>query len=169
MIAVNVNRSGARAVSQQQLREAAAGAWVLSEPSLETFGDYLLAVRKNFVVGVWTIRDTYRDDEGKVSFHLEAAPEFQSLVGEPSPVEWKQGQANPVKLVNTSTLQQDASEVELTPQGNRRVLLDGWSLVVYNGDRARLTAPDSGRKLIVESAFPGPNGANVTVRLTDLA
>jgi hypothetical protein len=167
MIIVNVNRSGARAVSDEQVREAAVGAWVLSETSEQLFGDYLLAVRKNIVVGAWAIEDSTRDVEGKVTFEVSAAPEVNDMVGQASPVEWKQGQANPVKLVDTRTLRQEASEVELTPQGNRRVQLDGWSLIVYADGRARLQSPDTDRKLIVESAFPGPKGANVTVRLLD--
>ncbi len=88
-----------------------------------------------------------------------------SLVGLPGlPV---RGAANPVKFVKTETMLPESAEVELTPQGNRRVNLDGWSLVVYGDGRARLQAPDSESKLIVESAFPGPKGGNVTVRLVD--
>ncbi len=168
MIIVNVNRSGARAVTDEQVREAAVGAWVLSEASEQLFGDYLLAVRKNIVIGAWAIEGSSRDHEGKVTFEVSAAPELNDMVGQASPVEWKQGQANPVKLVETKTLRQEASEVELTPQGNRRVQLDGWSLIVYADGRARLQCPDSDRKLIVESAFPGPKGGNVTVRLLEL-
>ena len=167
MIFVNTNKSGARAATEQQHRDAAVGAWVIKDESVRVFGDHLVAVRKNTVMGAWTIEGAVRDDEGKVTFEVSAAPELQDMVGQPSPVEWRQGQANPVKLVETSTLRQEASEVELTPQGNRRVRLDGWSLVVYDDGRARLQAPDRDRKLIVESAFPGPKGANITVRLLD--
>jgi len=165
VIIVNVNKSGARAVTDEQVREAAVGAWVLSDSSEQMFGDYLVAVRKNIVIGAWTIEGSSRDDEGKVVFEVGVAPDLGDMIGQPSPVEWRQGQANPVKLVDTKTLRQEASEVELTPQGNRRVSLDGWSLVVYPDGRARLQSPDVERKLIVESAFPGPKGGNVTVRL----
>lgn len=168
MIIVNVNRSGARATSDEQVREAALGVWVLSEASEQLFGDYLVAVRRNIVVGAWAITGSSRE-EGKVTFEVSAAPELNDMVGQTSPVEWKQGQANPVKLVETKTLRQEASKVELTPQGNRRVQLDGWTLVVYPDSRARLQAPDTERKIVVESAFPGPKGGNVTVRLLNLA
>lgn len=55
-----------------------------------------------------------------------------------------------------------------SPRGDAGCGLDGWSLVVYTDGRARLQSPDSDRKLIVESAFPGPKGGNVTVRLLEL-
>ena len=168
MIIVNINRSGARAVTEEQIRDAAVAAWVISQSSVESFGDYLVAVRKNIVTGVWSIQDSSRDAEGKVWFQVGTAPELADMIGGSSPVEWKQGQANPIKLVETRTLRQEASEVELTPQGNRRVQLDGWSLIVYPDGRARLQSPDTDKKLIIESAFPGPKGGNVTVRLMDL-
>lgn len=167
MIIVNVNRSAAKAATEEQIRDAAVGAWVLSEASERAYGDYLAAVRKNVVIGVWTIEGAEWDDDGRVTFDVASAPELSDMLGQPSPVEWKQGAANPVKLVDTRTLRQEASEVELTPQGNRRVQLDGWTLVVYPDGRARLQAPDTTAKLVVESAFPGPKGANITVRLMD--
>src|SRR5665648_260022 len=164
MILVNINKSGAKAVTAEQIEEAAAGAWVLSEKSEEEYADVLVAVRKNTVVGVWTIEEVYRGEDSRASFTLSDAPDFADLVGQPSPVEWKQGAANPVKLVETATLQQKSSEVELTPQGNQRVRLERWTLVVYPDGRARLSPPSESR-VVVESAFPGPSGANVTVRI----
>jgi hypothetical protein len=101
------------------------------------------------------------------AFDLGGPDAHTDLVGQPSPATWVRGAANPVKFVKTETMLPESAEVELTPQGNRRVNLDGWSLVVYGDGRARLQAPDSESKLIVESAFPGPKGGNVTGRLVD--
>lgn len=165
MIIVNVNRSAAKAATEEQVRDAAIGAWLMSEASELAYGDYLTAVRKNVVIGVWKIEGSSWDKDGRVTFDVAPAPDLSDMLGQPSPVEWKQGAANPIKLVDTRTLRQEATEVELTPQGNRRVQLDGWTLVVYPEGRARLQAPDVGKKVIVESAFPGPKGGNVTVRL----
>lgn len=167
MILVNINKSGASAATDEQLRDAAAGAWVIAAASVSTYGDYLAAVRKNLVVGVWTITGSWLEEDGRVSFELAAAPEMTHLIGEPSPVPWKQGAANPVKLVDTATYLPPSVEVEESPRGNRVVRLDGWSMTIYRDGRARLSAPDVDAKLVVESAFPGPRGANVTVRLIE--
>lgn len=94
-------------------------------------------------------------EEGKVTFEVSAAPELNHMVGQTSPVEWKQGQANPVKLVETKTLRQEASKVELTPQGKRRVQLDGWTLVVYPDSRARACRPRT-RSARSSSRVPSP-------------
>lgn len=166
MILVNVRRTGGVAATSDQLRSAAAGDWAnISDASLERFADYLAAVRQNVVVGVWAIDGHARIDDGRVRFELVDCPPFQHMIGEPSPTTWKRGQANPVKLIDTATMAPEAAEVELTPHGNRRVTLDGWSLVVYEDGRARLQAPDRDHRLMIESAFPGPKGGNVTVRL----
>ena len=165
MIGVNVSRSAAHLDTEEQLRWAAASSWVISDSSLNAHGDYLIAVRKNVVAGAWGIGSWDRNQDGKVTFKLGPAPELADMVGQASPVEWKQGQANPVKIIHTRTLLPESSEVEITSEGNRRVQLDGWSLVVYTDGRARLQAPGGDRRLIVESAFPGPPTGSVTVRL----
>jgi hypothetical protein len=96
-------------------------------------------------------------------FALTEAPDFEHLVGQDSPVKWVQGSANPIKLLDTATLAPPSAEIEHTTQGNARVRLEGWTLVVYPDGRARVSPPGKSRVLI-ESAFPGPDGANVTLR-----
>lgn len=168
MIVVNINRSGAKAVTPEQIAEVSRGYWVLSEGSIKEYGDVLVAVRKNVVVGAWNIMGHGRAgngvDEGKAVFTLGPSPDFEYLIGQESPAVWTPGQANPVKLIETATMQQKASKVELTKAGNPRVQLEGWSMVVYPDGRARISPP-GGVKVVVESAFPGPEGANVTVRI----
>lgn len=166
MILVNINRSGAKAVTAKQIENAARGAWVLSENSEQEYADFLVAVRKNIVVGVWRIKRVEREDDGRATFKLGATQEFEDLLDQESPVVWTQGQANPVKLVVTATMQQKSSRIEYTREGNPRVQLNGWSMVVYPDGRARISPPGSSR-VVVESAFPGPNRANVTVRVDD--
>lgn len=166
MILVNVRKSVAPGASPQDLREGASGDWAnISDASLETFADYLAAVRQNIVLGVWPIEGHRRAPDGRVTFELGDPDAHQDLVGARSPAVWVPGAANPVKFLKTDTMLPESAEVEMTAQGNRRVALDGWSLIVYDDGRARVQAPDSDAKLIVESAFPGPKGGNVTVRL----
>lgn len=166
MILVNVRQSVPPGASAEELREGAAGDWAnISEDSLESFGDCLAAVRQNVVLGIWPIEGHRRVPGNRVRFELGEPDAHQDLVGQRSPAEWRQGAANPVKFLDSDSLRPESAEVEMTPQGNRRVALDGWSLVVYSDGRARVQAPDTELKLIVESAYPGPKGGNVTVRL----
>lgn len=168
MILVNIRKSGKTATSAEQLQAAAASAWSnLKDESLDEYGDFLVAVLMNKVVGVWAIDGRRRDGEDKIWFDLSEAVDAPLAVGDSSPAPWRQGQANPVKYVDTSTLRPEAAEVDVTRDGNRRVALDGWTLTVYTDGRARLSAPDVDRKMIVESAYPGPRGGNVTVRIVD--
>ncbi len=169
MIFVNVRKSVPPGASPEDLREGASGDWAnISESSLETFADHLAAVRQNVVLGVWPIEGHRRLPDGRVRFELGDSDAHKDLVGQPSPAVWVRGAANPVKFLETETMLPESAEVETTPQGNRRVGLDGWSLIVYDDGRARLQAPDSDLKLFVESAFPDPKGGNVTVRLVKL-
>ena len=169
VIVVTINRSGAKAVTPEQIEEVSRGAWVLSERSEQEYADVLVAVRKNVVVGVWTITGVDRvadgPDAGKAVFSVAPAPDFEYLVGQESPAVWTRGQANPIKLLETATMQQKASKVELTKAGNPRVQLDGWSMIVYPDDGRARISPPGGARVVVESAFPGPDGANVTVRI----
>lgn len=168
MILVNIKKSGRDAVTEEQLRQAAAGDWVVSDDTLRMYGDHLVAVRDNRVLGVWTIVGHTRRDDGRARFNLAVADEpATSLVGKLSPVQWVRGAANPVKIFDAGEGRQPSSSIELTTQGNPKVVLHGWTLVVYPDGRARVSPPASDKKLIVESAFPGPNGGNVTVRVTD--
>ncbi|MFE7503745.1 hypothetical protein [Promicromonospora sp. NPDC057488] len=132
----------------------------LSESSEQEYTVFLMAVRKNIVVGVWKIAHVERDDDGRATFELNPTTKFK-VSSAKTPVSWPQGQANPVKLVETATMQQKSSNIEYTREGNVRVQLNGWSMSVYSDGRARISPPGDSR-VVVEPAFPGPNGANIT-------
>lgn len=160
MILVNISRSGIAAVTPQQIRDAAVRAWKVKEESLNRFGDLLVAVRSNVVVGVWKIDGWIREESGRYAFQVSDTQD-QSMIGGPSPVPWITGQANPVKYVDTTTAT-DQADVETTADGHRSVKLEGWTLVVLGGGRAQLHGPtEPAGQLIVENA----GGGNVTVRL----
>lgn len=164
MILVNISRSAATAVTAEQIREAAVRAWRVKEDSLNRYGDYLVAVRNNVVIGVWRIeRWTKEEDTGRFAFHVSETDDA-SLIGQPSPVPWVTGQGNPVKYVDTAEAF-GRVEIENAPDGTRRAGVEGWTLSVHPDNSATLTAPAAiGGRLIVESANPGPGGS-VTVRV----
>ncbi len=75
--------------------------WAVSDTTLDGYADELMAVAGNTVAGMFTVRDWRRDPAagGKVVFDLAPAPDWQWLVGQPSPVTWTRAQANPVRKV----------------------------------------------------------------------
>ncbi|MET8204179.1 hypothetical protein [Micromonospora taraxaci] len=101
MIAVNIRRSGDDASTPEQVREAAAGDWVLSSRTLDVYGDVLLAVRNGRVRGAFDILGWEPVDGGRIRFDLRESDEYSWLVGGESPVKWKQGQSNPVVYLDT--------------------------------------------------------------------
>ena len=102
MILVNVRRSARDAVTPEQLRDAARGDWAnLTDESIDEYGDLLLAVKHNKVVGAWSIASAERLDDDRIRFELRDDPELEVWVGADSPVQWKRGQANPVALIDT--------------------------------------------------------------------
>jgi len=75
--------------------------WAVSDATLDGYADELMAVAGNTVAGMFTVKDWRHDPAagGKVVFDLAPAPEWQWLVGQPSPVTWTRAQANPVRKV----------------------------------------------------------------------
>lgn len=143
MLAVNVTASVAGTLDGRgsDVQECARRWWVISEATLKGYGDQLLAVADNRVVGVYAIRGWSRDPNAanKVVLDLDPAGEWQWLVGQDSPVTWARGQANPVRKVEAGILS------SLNDQ--RPVHLDagqGWSLDVdEDGRTATVRGPSS--------------------------
>ncbi|WGL52129.1 hypothetical protein P5P86_19525 [Nocardioides sp. BP30] len=102
MILVNVRKSGSDAITSEQLRDAAAGDWVIAESNADAYGDVLLGVRRNVVVGAYDILGWEAVESGRIRFEVVDSEEFSGLVGAASPLKWKRGQANPVLYLDTS-------------------------------------------------------------------
>ena len=96
----NIRRSGVSATNEAQVMEAAAGDWVISEDALQRYGNVALAILQNQVVGAFDVLSWFFTDEGRARLELRPSETFEYLVGQPSPRQWKKGQANPVALVD---------------------------------------------------------------------
>lgn len=102
MLAVNITTSLATDEERAgDVRACAEKWWAVADSTLETFADELLVVASNIVVGVFGINGWSRDasQHQKVCFKLVAAPHWDWLIGQESPVTWRRGQANPVRKV----------------------------------------------------------------------
>lgn len=104
MLAVNITSSLASDPNRSgDVRACAEKWWAVADATLDSFGDELLAVANNTIVGVFGINGWKRDASAhqKVTFKLVTAPHWDWLVGQDSPVTWSRGQANPVRKVGT--------------------------------------------------------------------
>jgi hypothetical protein len=103
MLAVNITASlGGRLDDRpRDVAACAEGWWIISDTTLRDYADQVLAVADNIIVGVFDVLQWRRDpaNDNKVVFRLGAAPQWQWLVGQDSPVTWGKGQANPVRKV----------------------------------------------------------------------
>ena len=162
---VNVNRSAAKADSEQEIKAAAIGDWRISSLALDSRPEVLVAVLRGIVIGVWQLEGWTRQPSGRWRFMVSDALEFSSWLGRQSPVTWKQGQANPVQFGELAALEGGVA-IKDTRAGNKRVEIDGWTLTVYPDGRARLHHTGDGqteRRLVVLSLFPRPGSGNITL------
>lgn len=128
--------------------------WAVSDSTLNTFADELLAVADNVVVGVFGITGWSRDpDNQKACLQLINAPHWDWLVGQESPVTWHRGQANPVRKVGGVTVSALRERQPYRIDGSH-----GWALDV-DPDGTTVTVRGPGPGLTVTSLHNG------TVRL----
>lgn len=135
-IVVNIRRSGRDAATDTQVRDAAARAWVVADEQLERHGDVVVAVARNVVRGVYDVTAWRREPTGRVEFELTASERFAAIVGGPSPVTWRKGQANPVAFVDTATLHGSGATVTKPRRLTHRIVIETQGLA--DDDAARL-------------------------------
>ncbi|WP_458682463.1 hypothetical protein [Prescottella equi] len=92
--------------------EAASGNWVVSESALDEYGDVVLAILHNRVVGAFDLLSWKEAENGRYQFELRASEDYAALVGQDSPRQWKRGQANPVAFVD---LDVPAANADIAP------------------------------------------------------
>lgn len=125
--------------------------WTVSESTLKTYADELLAVANNTVVGAFRITDWTRDPghHDKVVFQLTEAPHWQWLVGQDSPITWDRGQANPVRKVGGVIVNGLRDRQPYRIDGSH-----GWALEV-SPDGTTVTVRGPGPDITVTSLHDG--------------
>ncbi|GEM_PF-6589289 len=119
-ILVNIRRSGASAADANEIMEAASGNWVVSENALDEYGDVVLAILHNRVVGAFDLLSWKEAENGRYHFELRPSEDYAALVGRDSPRQWKQGQANPVAFVDSDDLDTSGNTSEAPAPKPRR-------------------------------------------------
>lgn len=120
VIIVNIRRSGDDAATIEQVMEAASGDWVLSESGVDAYGDVLLAVRAGRVRGAFDILGWEQVGSGRIRFYLRVSEDLGWIVGQESPVRWRQGQSNPVMFLDTESVTDESSQNHKPPVKPRR-------------------------------------------------
>jgi hypothetical protein len=106
MLAVNISASMSGRLDDRPptVESCTEGWWVISDTTLRDYADQIVAVANNVIVGVFDVQQYRRAANGKVVFQLAHAPDWQWLIGQPSPITWTRGQANPVRKVGTAII-----------------------------------------------------------------
>lgn|SRR2546430_980670 len=153
MIVVHVNKSWPWVeTGRMDEAEAVLGAWPIAEDKLTTYGDVLLAVFDNTVVAAYDIEGHTRGEDNRVTFTGEKSRAWAHLVGQPNPgTHWgRQGDAWPVRYVDTAVVATGDVPVQDTPEG-RRAVVDGFTFMVDADLNATVVVPH-GRTVTVRAA-----------------
>lgn len=153
MIVVHVNKSWPFVqAGRMDEAEAVLGAWPIAEDKLAAHGDVLLAVFDNIVVAAYDIEEHTRDEDNRVTFTGNKSQAWAHLVGQPNPGKhWgRQGDAWPVRYVDTAIVTGGDVSVESTLEG-RRAVVDGFTFVVGADLNATVIVP-AGRTVTVRAA-----------------
>jgi hypothetical protein len=153
MIVVHVNQTWPLVeAGRMDKANAVLRAWPIAEDKLTAYGDVLLAVFDNTVKAAYDIEDHTRDEDNRVIFTGKESQAWDYLVGQPNPGKrWgRQGDAWPVRYVDTATVTSGDVPVEDTPEGHRAVV-DGFTFVVGADLNATVVVP-AGRTVTVRAA-----------------
>lgn len=153
MIVVHVNKSWPFVeAGRMDEAEAVLGDWPIAEDKLAAYDDVLLAVFNNVVVAAYDIEGHTRDEENKVIFTGKKSQTWAHLVGEPNPGKhWgRQGDAWPVRYIDTAIVASGDVPVQDTPEGHRAVV-DGFTFMVGADLNATVVVP-AGRAVTVRAA-----------------
>ena len=153
MIVVHVNKSWPFVeAGRMDEAEAVLGDWPIAEDKLAAYADVLLAVFNNVVVAAYDIEGHTRDEDNKVIFTGKKSQTWAYLVGQPNPGKhWgRQGDAWPVRYVNTAVVAGGDVPVQDTLEGHRAVV-DGFTFMVGADLNATVVVP-AGRTVTVRAA-----------------
>jgi hypothetical protein len=152
MILVNISKTWPEVmIGKDTAERATLHDWAgISDESLDAYGDAILGIYRNHVVTAYDITDWERLPDNRVRFAGEVSNTWQHLIGTANPGEpWTQGQARPVKYLDTRVLTEGTVQTE-DFGGGRRAVIDGFTLSV-EGDHATVTVPVGGQLTIVNA------------------
>ena len=153
MIAVHVNKTWPLVAADRMDQDnAVLGAWPIAEDKLTQYADVLLAIYDNTVVAAYDIEGHRRDEDNKVIFDGKESHAWAHLIGQPNPGKhWgRQGDAWPVRYIDTAVVAGGDVPVEDTPEG-RRAVVDDITFIVGADRNATVIIP-SGRSVTVQAA-----------------
>jgi hypothetical protein len=152
MIVVHVNKTWPLVQEGRMAQDdAVLGFWPIAEEKLK-FGDVLLAIFENTVVAVYDITGHIRGADKKVTFTGAPSITWAHLVGQPTPATpWgRQGDAWPVKYVDTDVVAGGDVPVEDTGSG-RRAVLDDVVMILGEDQHITVVVP-AGRSITIQTA-----------------
>jgi hypothetical protein len=154
VIVVNVNQTWPLVKAGTMNQDVAVlGVWPIAADKLAAYGDVLLAAFDNVVVAAYDIVDHERDpDTKKVTFEARKSEAWGHLVGQPNPGKhWgQQGDAWPVRYVDTTVVADGDVPVQDIPEG-RRAVVGGYTLTIGADSNATVLVP-AGRTVTVQTA-----------------
>lgn len=153
LIIVHLNKTWPHVLTSRMTPEdATLGVWPIAEENLKRYGDVLLGVYDNTVVTAYDLTGYTRGDDKKVTFDGKPSTAWSHLIGQPTPAKpWgAQGDAWPVRFIDTAVVADGNVPVEKTPEG-RRAVIDGVVLTVGAGQQVIVVVPP-GRSIIVKAA-----------------
>lgn len=152
MIVVHVNRTWPLVQEGRMAQDdAVLGFWPIAHEKLK-FGDFLVAIFENKVVAVYDITGHTRGADKKVTFTGSPSTTWAHLTGQPTPATpWgRQGDAWPVKYVDTDVVAGGDVPVENTGSGRRAVLDD--VVMILGGDQHITVVVPAGRSITIQTA-----------------
>jgi hypothetical protein len=156
MIVVHVNKTWPLVLENRMTEDdAILGRWAIAPERMSKYGDVLAAVYENTVVAVYEITGHTRGEGNKVTFTGTSSETWKHLIGQPTPaVPWgRQGDAWPVKYVDTAVVAGGDVPVEQSGAGRRAVLDD---VVMILGENRHITViVPAGRSITLQTGTAG--------------
>jgi hypothetical protein len=149
VIVVNVNKTWPHVLSgRMDAEDSVLGYWPIAEHRLQEC-DVVLASYNNVIVAAYDINGHERTEENKVAFDGEESKDWAHLIGKPTPATpWgRQGDAWPVRYIDTAVVAGGDVPVEQTPTG-RRAVIEGFTFTIGDDGNATVVLP-AGRTLMV--------------------
>lgn len=152
MIIVHLNKTWPYVPGRMTPEDATFGVWPIAEENLRRYGDVLLGVYDNAVVTAYDINGYTRGADKKVTFDGRPSAAWAHLIGQPTPAKpWgTQGDAWPVRFIDTAVVAGGNVPVEETTEGRRAVIDD--VVLTVGADQQVIVVVPPGRSIIVRAA-----------------